>query len=576
MRIFTQKSLPLILCLVLTLAVVAVYSQVQTFKLIRYDDTVYVAENQQVLGGLSWKGVRWAFRNDEAGFWHPLTWLSLMTDAQLYGLWAGGYHRTNALLHLGSTLLLFLFLLRVTDAPWRSAVVAALFALHPLNVEPVAWVAQRKDVLSMFFAMATLLAYGFYTKRPCASLYLPVLVLYLFGLMAKPMVVTLPCAMLLLDVWPLRRLRFFRPVDPQVNAENGFPEVSLFRALMEKLPLLVLAAAASVLVIFTEQKIGALSSLDAVPMTARIANAAVSYAVYLGKMVWPADLAFFYPHPVTISAGPLLLSLTVLAVVSAFVALKGRRFPYLPVGWLWYLGTLVPMIGLIQVGPHALADRYAYLPMIGIYMAIAWGAADAAVAWNVRRPVLLTACLVLLAALAVGSWLQLRHWQNSYTLFEHALRVTQGNYIAENNLGLAWYHDGKMEKALTHFRAALAINPEYSLVYSNLGSTLFQKGEYAEAEKYLREAVRRTPSEGGYHHNLASTLYLRGSYGEAAAEYREALRLGHEKADTYCGLGLALLQTGQREEAIRMFGEALQVDPRHGRALEQWNRLREQ
>jgi hypothetical protein len=254
-----------------------------------------------------------------------------MTDAQLYGLWAGGYHRTNALLHLGSTLLLFLFLFRVTGAPWRSALVAALFALHPLNVEPVAWVSQRKDVLSMFFAMAALLAYAFYAKRPRASLYLPVLAIYSLGLMAKPMIVTLPCVMLLLDVWPLRRLRISSGRFPGRRGE-GIPEVRLSRALLEKLPLLVLAAAASVLVIFTEQKIGALSSLDAVPMTARIANAVVSYAVYLGKMVWPVNLAFFYPHPVTVSAGPLLLSLAVLAAVSAYDALNSRRFPYLPWG----------------------------------------------------------------------------------------------------------------------------------------------------------------------------------------------------------------------------------------------------
>ncbi len=575
MRLSTRKSLPLLLCLILTLALVAVYSQVQTFKLIRYDDTVYVAENQRVLEGLSWEGVQWAFRNDEAGFWHPLTWLSLMTDAQLYGLWAGGYHRTSALLHLGSTLLLFLFLFKVTGSPVRSGVVAALFGLHPLNVEPVAWVAQRKDVLSMFFAMAALLAYAFYAKRPRASLYLPVLAIYSLGLMAKPMIVTLPCVMLLLDVWPLRRLRIFQPADSPAAAEKGFPEVRLSRALLEKLPLLVLAAAASVLVIFTEQKIGALSSLDAVPMTARIANAVVSYAVYLGKMVWPVNLAFFYPHPVTISAGPLLLSLAVLAAVSAFVALKGRRFPYLPVGWLWYLGALVPMIGLIQVGPHALADRYTYLPMIGLYLAIVWGAADAAAAWNVRKPFLLGTCLILIVALAAGSWVQLKHWQNSFTLFGHALKVTKGNYIAENNLGLAWYHDGNMDKALSHFRASLAMNPEYSIVYSNLGSVLFHKGEYREAERYFREAIRRFPSDGGYHSNLASTLYRMGSYEEAASEYLTALRLGHEKAETFSGLGMALLKLGRRDEAARAFGETLRIDPRHERAREQLNRLRE-
>jgi len=575
MRTPTQRSFTILLCLVLALAVIAVYSQVQSFKLIRYDDTVYVAENPHVLAGLSRDSLRWAFVNTEAGFWHPLTWLSLMMDTQLYGLWPGGYHRTNALLHLGSTLLLFLFLLRVTGAPRRSAVVAALFALHPLNVEPVAWVAERKDVLSMFFAMATFLAYGYYAERPRRSAYLLVLGLFLLGLMAKPMIVTLPLVMLLLDVWPLGRLRPAWLAGPSGETARGIPQVNVRTALWEKVPFFCLSAAASILVVLTEQKAGALSSLDAVPMASRIANAVVSYAAYLGKMVWPVHLAFFYPHPVSIPAGSLLLALAALAAISVLVLLRGRHSLYLPVGWLWYLGTLVPVIGLIQVGPHALADRYTYLPMIGIYIAVVWGAADLAGRWRLPRPLLLAVSLVLLAALGAASWSQLQYWRNSFTLFEHALQVTEGNYIAENNLGLAWYYQGQPEKALTHFRAALEINPEYSLVYSNIGSTLFQKGDYREAETFLREAVRRSPSEGGFRHNLASTLFQLGNYGEAAAQYREALRLGYQKADTYTGLGLSLLKTGQREEAIGMFGKALEIDPQNKKAQEQWKKLGE-
>lgn len=569
MRTCSRKPLVLLFCLLLTWSVVAVYGPVQTFKLIRYDDTVYVAENPRVLAGLSREGVRWAFTSTEAGFWHPLTWLSLMLDFDLYGFWPGGFHRTNALLHLGSTLLLFLFLFRVTGAPRRSALVAALFALHPLNVEPVAWVAQRKEVLSTFFAMAALLAYGIHAERPWRPVCLPVLILFLLGLMAKPMIVTLPFVLLLLDVWPLRRIRPAWLPEPAAMAVRGIPEVGIRSALLEKIPLFCLSAAASVLVVMTEQKAGALTSLDALPMASRIANALVSYAAYLGKAVWPVHLAFFYPHPVAIPAGTVLLSLAVLAGISCLVLMRGRRFPYLPVGWLWYLGTLVPVIGLIQVGPHALADRYTYWPMIGIHVAFVWGVSDLAAAWRIPRPLALAASLALIAALGAGSWWQLQHWRNSFTLFEHALRVTEGNYIAANNLGLAWYHEGNPDKALVHFRASLEMNREHTLVYGNLGAALFQKGDYGEAETYFREAVRRAPSEGGLRYNLASALLRLGSHGEAASEYREALRLGHRKAETYAGLGLALRKLGQGEEAVRMFRAALLIDPRNQTALEQ-------
>ncbi len=553
-------------CLLLALAVLTVFWQAQTFKLVRYDDNFYVAENRHVLSGLSPENIRWAFANTEAGFWHPLTWLSLMLDYELYGFYAGGYHLTNVLFHLASVLLLFLVLARMTGALWKSAFVAALFALHPLQVEPVAWVSQRKDVLSTFFAMLALLMYCRYAERPGTARYLPVVFFYILGLMSKPMIVTLPFAMLLLDYWPLQRFALGKADEQRLgnaNAGTGrFPERAPSRLLCEKIPLIILAILASALVFFTERGVGALSSFTAVSLDARIANALVSYVVYIQKMIWPSGLAFFYPHPVVISPWKWVPSFLALAAITILVFRGGKRYPYLPVGWLWYLGTLLPVIGLIQVGPHAMADRYAYIPMIGLSLMIAWGAPGLAERFRLGKVPVAVAAMLVLLAISAATWVQLATWRNSYSLFGHAVQVTKGNYIAHNNLGLAYYHDGRLDEAIREYRKAIQIHSNHAFLYNNLGVALKQTGKYEEAASCFREAIRRK-NEGGIHQNMGSALFHLGRYEEAVLHYRKAISLGPEKADAHYSLGLTLLRLNRPAEAGAAFRSALKIEPQH-------------
>jgi Flp pilus assembly protein TadD len=579
-KILLQKTLVL---LGLSAAILLVFWQAQTFKLVRYDDPFYVAENSHVLSGITKENVLWAFTNAEAGFWHPLTWLSLMLDFELHGFRPGGYHWTNVMFHLASALLLFLVLDRMTGAVWRSAFVAALFALHPLQVEPVAWVSQRKDMLSTFFAMLTLLVYCRYAEKPSLARYLYVVFFFVLGLMSKPMIVTLPFVMLLLDYWPLRRFPAGQAVVSGSSANfiaagERFPAMSLLCLVYEKLPLISLAVLASVLVFLTERGVGALSSLAAVSLDARIANAVVSYVVYIQRMIWPSGLAFFYPHPVTIPLWKSISTLIALGAVSLLVFRERERHPYLPVGWLWYLGMLLPVIGLIQVGPHAMADRYAYVPMIGISMMITWGFPDMANSLRIHRNVVSIAAVLTLMFFTAMTWFQLGTWRDSYALFGHAIKVTKKNYIAHNNLGLVYYHDGRFDEAIRSYRAALESNPNYAFIYNNLGAALVQQGKYAEAVPYLKEALNRYLPDVGIHHNLGTALAQLGFHEKAVFHYREAIRMGSGKADIYDSLGVSLMKLDRLEEADDAFRKALQMEPQHkgaaGHSVEM-NKIRE-
>jgi hypothetical protein len=501
---------------------------------VHYDDHVYVTDNPHVRGGLSWEGVRWALTATEAGFWHPLTWLSLMADAQAFRLNPAGYHGTSLLLHLLTTGLLFFVLSGLTGSVWRSAFAAALFGVHPLQVEAVAWVAARKDVLSAFFWVLSLGVYGWYALRPGLLRYVSLLAVFALGLASKPMVATLPLVLLLLDVWPLRR-----PVRGDgtrlLGGVTRFRPAAVGRLLLEKVPLAVMAALAVAVTVLAEGKAGALKSLESFTVFQRVANAVVSYVRYLGKVLWPADLSIHYGHPGDWPVWAVAGSALLLAVISVAVLSRFRKAPYLGVGWLWFLVTLLPVIGLVQIGIHSMADRYAYLPSIGLFLMASWGLADLSRGWLPSRPAAAAAvAFAVLAVLAVVTWNQVSHWRSAVTVFRHAARVEPAN----------------------------------ALVLNNLGGFLFEEGNYREAEKVLREVVRLFPSAGGFRSNLANTLYEQGSWGEAAAEYREALRLGYRKADTYADLGMALLKLGQREEGLRMLGKALELDPGNARARE--------
>ncbi len=524
---------------------------------IKLDDRQYVIENPHVLGGLTWENAKWAFQAGYASNWHPLTWLSHMLDVQIFGVKPGWHHFVNLLLHIVNTVLLFLVLKRMTGAVWRCAIVAALFAVHPLHVESVAWVAERKDVLSTVFFMLTLLAYVQYaekskTQNPEFKLwYAFVLLLFAFGLMSKPMLVTLPFLLLLLDFWPLQRLQ---------------PK-NFLRLVLEKIPFLCLAAISSVFTFIAQAK-GHNVSVG-LPLVSRVANAIASYLKYLGKTIWPADLAVFYPHPDIrypisnqwpgweICAAALLL-----AGVSAFALLRSKRQPWFATGWFWYLGALVPVIGIVQVGGQALADRYTYIPLIGIFICVVWAASDFLAGARFAKPVLATAGVLVIVACAIATHRQVEYWRNNFTLFDHALAVTSDNAVAHYHVGAELEEQGKYELALTHFRAALACDPNYADAYCNMGFTLYALGKKDEALEQYQAAIRLQPWHAQARTSLGALLWMRGRRDEALEQYAEALRLRPDLAQAHLNMGIALRSLGRIPEANAHFADAVRLKPR--------------
>jgi len=565
----SDTSLPIrrdvLVCLLLFVATLTVYWQVGSYDFVNFDDDKYVTENHYLHNGLTRESVIWAFTATEAANWHPLTWLSHMLDFQLYGLNPKGHHLTNVFFHLVNTFLLFLVLKWMTGALWRSSFVAALFALHPLHVESVAWVAERKDVLSTLFWMLTLWAYLGYVKRPAGKRYLLILLAFALGLMAKPMLVTLPFVMLLLDYWPLERIQLGQSVfgrtgqnHPAIVAEK--PRTQVFRLLVEKAPLFALAAVSSVVTLIVQKSGGAVGALEVYPFNIRIANGLLSYVIYITKMIWPQNLAVFYPHPgqslpMWEAAGAGLL----FVVISVAVIRVGRRCPYLPVGWLWYVGTLVPVIGLVQVGSQAMADRYTYVPLIGLFIMVAWGIPDLVRSWRHGKPALALAAASLLVALMVCTSLQVRHWKNSLTLFEHALQVTDNNSQMHNNLGNVLLEKGKLQQAIAHYTSALEINPNYGEAYINLGVALANQGKLEEAIKHYSAALKLKPNSPELHNNLGVALFGRGHIPAAIDHYLAAVQLKPDYAEAHNNLGNALAQQEKLVEAEVHYSKALKI-----------------
>ncbi|MGV8081240.1 MAG: tetratricopeptide repeat protein [Syntrophales bacterium] len=501
---------------------------------IHYDDHVYVTDNPHVRGGLSGEGIQWAFTATDAGFWHPLTWLSLMADAQLFHLNPAGYHGTNLLLHLLTTILLFVVLSGITGQGWPSAFAAALFGLHPLHVEPVAWVAARRDVLSALFWVSSVGIYGWYALRPGLLRYAVLAAVFFMGLMAKPMVVTLPFVLLLLDIWPLNRLVFGG--GRETVARDGalrFRPATWKVLLLEKLPLLVMSAGIVSVTFFAEAKAGALKPLEAFSLPERLGNVLVSYVRYLGKTIWPADLSIHYAHPgswplwVVIGSAVLLAAIT-LAVLGAF-----RKRPYLMTGWFWFLGTLLPVIGIVQIGSHAMADRYAYLPSIGLFLMVAWGGADCLKARFPSRARFLSAAvaLLLLATFAAVSRNQVSHWRDAVSIFRHAARVEPNNSLVQNNLGAALSRAGKSDDAIGPLREALRIRPDYAEAAFNLGSVLAEKGDREEALLWYDRALALQPGFAEVYNNKGILAAESGHFREAAELFQKALKIRPDYRD---------------------------------------------
>jgi len=505
---------------------------------VNYDDPEYVTDNPPVRAGLTWEGISWAFAHSHSSNWHPLTWISHMLDVEIYGLNPMGHHLSSVVLHILNTLLLFLVLGRMTGCRWRSAFVAALFAVHPLHVESVAWIAERKDVLSTLFWMLVMLAYA--SGRPIL-----VILLYALGLMAKPMLVTLPLILLLMDWWPLERVK-----------RQGWK-----RLFLEKTPLLAMAAASSAVTIVVQQRSGAVGALDAIPFGLRASNALVSYVGYIGKMLWPRKLAVFYPHPEnTLPSWHVALAVLVLLIISVLVLSSARRRPYLAFGWLWYLITLIPVIGLVQVGKQAMADRYTYIPLIGLFIAITWGLSEVSAGWRVRMVRTAAACAGCVV-LIVLTRIQTAFWYDSAELFRHALSVTSNNDVAHSNLGIALREEGDIEEAARQFRLALEIDPRQVEARTNLGLALAELGRTDEAITEYEKALNLDPDAPQINHNHAVALAAKRRMKEAIAHERAALRLRPGFAEAHSALGGMLHSQGRMDEAIDHCRQAIRLKP---------------
>ena len=521
-----MRSKFLSICLLLTILTIAVYWPVTGNQFIAYDDQLYVTENPNVTAGLSWHSIQWAFTTFAVANWHPVTWLSHQLDASLFGLNSGGHHATNLLLHLANTLLLISLLVRLTGTFWRSALVAAVFALHPLHVESVAWVAERKDLLCAFFFLLTLHAYLRYTQRARWHDLFPVMLFFALSLMAKPMAVTLPFVLLLFDWWPLRRIG----------------TVPLYTVLLEKMPFLLLSAVSCIVTVLAQKTGGAVIAVESLGLFQRITNALSAYVLYLWKIVWPHGLAILYPLP---TATPLRLAVfgATFIILVTIMSLRLRKSrPYLLVGWFWFLGMLVPVIGLVQVGVQSHADRYTYLPMIGFSVAVVWGMHDMTVNWRYGQNVLKVLATGLLIMFALQTRQQVSVWRDSETLFRHALSVTKDNYVIHINLGIALWKRGLQEEAITEYRKAIAIVPLYADIHFFLGNALLNQGKAEEAIEEYRTTLTLRPDFRYAHTNLGVALQRTGRIEEAIIEYREGLRLVPEDYKAKDNLQILLKQ----------------------------------
>ncbi len=538
---------PAFLCALLALAIFAAYYPIFHGQFVSYDDPDYVTDNAHVKAGLNAADVAWAFRTGHAGNWHPLTWLSHMLDVQLFQLNPAGHHLTSVLFHIANSLLLFLVMRKLTGTLWRSALVAGLFALHPLHVESVAWISERKDVLSAFFFMLTLLAYTGYVNGTKSagrfSWYLLSLIFFLLGLMSKPMLVTVPCVLLLLDYWPLARLR----------AKN------LLWVFLEKIPFFALSAGSCVATLVVQKE--AEQNLATLSVGARVGNCLVSYARYIFKLFWPFDLATPYPHPGHWPLPDVLLAALLLVVITVAVLWLGRQFPFLPVGWFWFLGMLVPVIGIIQVGEQSMADRYTYLPYIGLFIIFVWAAAEFFSRLHVPVMLVGATCGLLLVLCAVRARDQVHYWENSDLLYRHAFAVSKNNFIAYYNLGSYQDSLGRLDEAMTNYLKAAEIQPHYPDPLNNIGVIFANRKQFAEAIPYFEAAIHSKPDYTDAHANLANSYRELGKYEAAIPHYRAAIEKKPEDTSLLNGLGNALAGRGQFAEAIPFYETSLRVKP---------------
>ena len=594
-----ENGLQVLICSVLVILTVIVFWQLRDGEFLNYDDNMYVYENAYVQSGLNRESVQQAFSSElveKSANWHPLTWLSLMADYSIFGLNPSGYHLINLLFHVMNTILLFLILRRMTKTLWPCAFVAALFAIHPLHVESVAWIAERKDVLSTFFWMLTLGAYSYYAEKPGVRRYFPVFVFFALGLMAKPMLVTLPFVLLLLDYWPLHR---FGPIkaDQKTNTEvlktvisegqkksikknigKERPETkitdhleykgsSIFPLLWEKVPLFVLALLSSVITYMAQQKSGSVSSVEVLSPAVRIGNAFVSYITYIGKTIWPVDLAVFYPHPGEMILWQVLGAVLLLIAISAAVVWRLKHSPYLATGWFWYLGTLVPVIGIVQVGAQAMADRYSYIPLIGLFIVAAWGVPDLLKKLQYRKEMLLAASVLSILCFSIIAWKQVGYWQNNFTLYDHALAVTENNWLAYDNRGVAWYKQGEYKQAIEDFNRAIIIRPRHEKTYNNRGNAYQALGRYRQAIEDFNRAIAIKADFPEAYNNRGNAYQALGNYRQAMEDINKAVEIKPDYATAYNSRGNVFQSLGDYHQAIKDYNRAIGHKPRYAEAF---------
>ncbi|MGD0277304.1 MAG: tetratricopeptide repeat protein [Syntrophales bacterium] len=586
--------IPILICLALAILTVIAFWPLKDSGFINFDDDIYVYENAYVQSGLNWNSIGQAFSSElagKSGLWHPVTWLSLMLDYQIFGLNPHGYHLINLLLHIINTVLLFLIFHRMTKTLWQSAFVAVLFAIHPLHVESVAWIAERKDVLSSFFWMLTMGAYGYYVESPGFRRYFLVLLFFVLGLMAKPMLITLPFVLLLLDYWPLQRFQEITSahkiqievynlatsnkqkgkskkkhavkgsLEVQKPADPEYKWALIYPLLWEKVPLFVLAILSSIVTYIAQQKGGAVRSIEAFPLNVRIGNAFISYITYFGKMVWPSNLAVFYPHPELWESWQVLGSALLLIAVTLAVIWMARKFPYLAAGWFWYTGTLIPVIGLVQVGSQAKADRYTYIPLIGLFIMVAWGVPGLLKQWRYRKEALFTLSAFSILCLSIITWTQVGYWQNSIKLFDHTLKVTDHNCLAYNNRGLAYKELGNYGQAIEDYDRAIEINPRLDKAYNNRGLAYKELGNYGQAIKDYDMAIEINPAYAEAYNNRGVVYGRLGNYRQAIEDLNRAIEINPNNAKAYINRGVTYNGLGNYRQAIEDLDRAIEINP---------------
>jgi len=612
---FRKKQI-LLICFLLTVAAVIAFQQLSQCDFTNFDDGVYVTENIHIRHGITIQAIRWAFTTGRAANWHPLTWMSHMLDVQLFGLKPRWHHLTNLLFHIANTLLLFVIFHRMTKAPWKSAFVAALFALHPLHVESVAWVSERKDVLSTFFWMLTMAAYIHYVEHPGLKNYLAVLMFFVLGLMAKPMLVTLPFVLLLLDCWPLQRLQQKKSIqgirtevtkplsankrkgksgrkqtsgslpalDPGSSTAGAVQTVvkeeepaddkyqwALVRPLiLEKIPLLVLAALSCTVTFIAQQKGGAVKSIGVFPPVVRITNGFVCYVIYIGKTIWPSNLAVFYPHPGLRPLWQVLGAVLFLGAITFAVIRTAKRLPYLAVGWLWFASTLVPVIGIVQVGDQAMADRYTYIPLIGLFVMAAWGIPELMKKWHTRPPrkeALLGLAASILICFSIVTWTQVGYWRNNIALYDHSLKVTRPSAGILCNRGVAYDNLGNLRQAISDYDRAIEINPKYADSYNDRGAAYGKLGNHRQAISDFGMAIEINPKYAEAYDNRGAAYADLGDYRQAISDYARAIEIKPKYADAYYNRGAAYGELGNYRQAISDYDRAIEINPEHAQAF---------